>query len=93
MSGGIRVDTHIFSGYTVPSHYDSLLAKIIAWGDDRNQAIERLAGALDEFKVQGIKTTAPLCAKIIRSGRFRRGDISMDFLDWFMHTQIEPKSS
>jgi len=90
---GIRIDTHIFMDYEVPRYYDSMLAKVIAWGDDRNQAIERLAGALDEFKIQGIKTTAPLCAKIIRSGRFRRGDISMDFLDWFMQTQVEPRSS
>lgn len=90
---GIRIDTHLFAGYEVPRYYDSLLAKIIAWGEDRNQAIERLAGALDEFKIQGIKTTAPLCAKIIRSGRFRRGDISMDFLDWFMHSQVESKTN
>lgn len=88
---GIRVDTHLFTGYEVPRYYDPLLAKVIAWGSDRNQAIERLAGALDEFQIQGIKTTAGLCAKIARSGRFRRGDISMDFLDWFMHTQVESK--
>ena len=90
---GIRIDTHVFAGYEVPRYYDSLLAKVIAWGSDRNQAIERLAGALDEFKIQGITTTAGLCAKIIRSGRFRRGDISMDFLEWFMHTQVEPRSN
>ncbi|MCH8203547.1 MAG: acetyl-CoA carboxylase biotin carboxylase subunit [Candidatus Hydrogenedentes bacterium] len=89
---GIRIDTHLFAGYEVPRYYDSLLAKVIAWGDDRNQAIERLAGALDEFKIQGIKTTTSLCAKIVRSGRFRRGDISMDFLDWFMHTQVDSRS-
>jgi len=90
---GIRIDTHVFAGYEVPRYYDSLLAKVIAWGSDRNQAIERLAGALDEFKIQGISTTAGLCAKIVRSGRFRRGDISMDFLEWFMHTQVEPRSN
>lgn len=81
---GIRVDTHLFSGYRVPRHYDSLLAKVIAWGTDRNQATERLAGALDEFRVQGIKTTSALCAQILRSGRFRRGDISMALIDHFL---------
>ncbi len=81
---GIRIDTHIFTGYTVPRYYDSLIAKIIAWGADRNQATERLAGALDEFKIQGIKTTAALCAQVVRSGRFRRGDISMNTLEQFL---------
>jgi acetyl-CoA carboxylase biotin carboxylase subunit len=81
---GIRVDTHIFTGYEVPRYYDSLLAKVIAWGQDRNQAIERLAGALDEFKIQGVKTTASLCATVVRSGRFRRGDLSMNTLDLFL---------
>jgi len=84
---GIRVDTHIFAGYMVPRYYDSLLAKVIAWGEDRNQATERLAGALDEFRIQGIKTTAALCATIVRSGRFRRGDISMDMLQHFLPKQ------
>jgi acetyl-CoA carboxylase biotin carboxylase subunit len=85
---GIRVDTHLFAGYEVPRYYDSLLAKVIAWGADRDNAIERLAGALDEFKIDGIKTTAALCATILRSGRFRRGDISMDTIDHFL-----PKSN
>lgn len=81
---GIRVDTHLFTGYTIPQYYDSLLAKIIAWGADRNQATERLAGALDEFKLEGVKTTAALCAQIVRSGRFRRGDISMNMIEHFL---------
>lgn len=81
---GIRVDTHLFTGYPVPRYYDSLLAKVIAWGADRNQALARLAGALDEFSIRGFKTTAPLCAQIVRSGRFRRGDISVDMIDYFL---------
>ena len=81
---GIRVDTHLFTGYTIPQYYDSLLAKIIAWGVDRNQATERLAGALDEFKLEGVKTTAALCAQVVRSGRFRRGDISMNMVEHFL---------
>lgn len=81
---GIRVDTHIFPGYVIPRYYDSLLAKIIARGVDRTQATERLVGALEEFHVQGVKTTADLCAQILRSGRFRRGDVSMDLIDHFL---------
>jgi len=84
---GIRVDTHIFAGYEVPRYYDSLLAKVCAWGADRNEAIERLAGALDEFQIQGIKTTAGICARILRTSRFRRGELSMNFLDWFLQSQ------
>lgn len=85
---GIRVDTHIRAGYTIPRYYDSMLAKIIAWGETRDQAIERLAGACDEFRVEGIATTAGLAAKILRSGRFRRGDISVNFVEQFMQNKL-----
>jgi len=81
---GIRVDTHIYAGYTVPRYYDSLLAKVIARGKDRTEAIERLACALDEFETEGVKTTAKLCARIVRSDRFRRGDLAPDLLDEFL---------
>lgn len=81
---GIRVDTHLFAGYEVPRYYDSLLAKIIARGSDRNQAIQRLSGALEEFRITGVKTTANLCGQIIRSGRFRRGTISMNTIQDFL---------
>jgi acetyl-CoA carboxylase, biotin carboxylase subunit len=85
---GIRVETHIRAGYTVPMYYDSMLTKIIAWGETRDDAIERLAGACDEFKVEGIATTAGLCAKILRSGRFRRGDINTNFVEQFMQNKL-----
>jgi acetyl-CoA carboxylase, biotin carboxylase subunit len=78
---GIRVDTHLFAGYTVPRYYDSLLAKVIARGNDRAEAIARLAGALEEFATEGVKNTARLCARIIRSDRFRHGDIAPDLID------------
>lgn len=81
---GIRVDSHLYPGYTVPRYYDSLLAKIISRGKDRNEAINRLAAALEEFTAEGVKTTAGLCARIIRSDRFRRGDISGDMLEQFL---------
>lgn len=78
---GIRVDTHLLSGYTVPRYYDSLLAKVISRGRDREEAIQRLAGALDEFATEGVKNTAKLCARIIRSDRFRRGDLGPDLIE------------
>lgn len=81
---GIRVDTHLFSGYEVPRYYDSLLAKVIARGKNRNEAIERLSGALDELFVENIATTAGLCARIVRGDRFRRGDIGPDLLDAYL---------
>ena len=81
---GVRVDSHLFAGYEVPRYYDSLLAKVIATGKDRDQAIERLGGALDEFIVEGVSTTAKLCARIVRGDRFRRGDLGPDLLDEYL---------
>ncbi len=82
---GIRVDTHLFSGYEVPRYYDSLLAKVIARGKNRDEAIERLSGALDELFVENIATTAQLCARIVRGDRFRRGDIGPDLLNEYLN--------
>lgn len=81
---GIRVDSHLYSGYTVPRYYDSLLAKIVAHGADRDEAINRLAGALGEFRAEGIETTAKLCQRIIGSARFRRGDLGPDLIDEYV---------
>ena len=81
---GIRVDTHLFTGYEVPRYYDSLLAKVIARGQTREEAIERLSGALDEFVTEGVKNTAKLCARIVRGDRFRRGDLGPDLLDEYL---------
>jgi acetyl-CoA carboxylase biotin carboxylase subunit len=81
---GIRVDSHIFPSYTVPPYYDSLIAKVIAHGADRDQAINRLVPALNEFTAVGIHTTAKLCATIIESGRFRRGELTPELIDHFL---------
>jgi acetyl-CoA carboxylase biotin carboxylase subunit len=81
---GIRVDTHLFPGYEVPHQYDPMLAKVIARGKDRIEAIERLSGALDEFITEGVTNTARLAARIIRGDRFRRGDIGPDLLDEYL---------
>jgi len=77
---GVRVDTHIYAGYRVPPTYDSLLGKLIVHAPDRQSAISRLARALDEFGIDGIKTTIPLHQEIVRNAFFRRGGYDTGFL-------------
>ncbi len=77
---GVRVDTHAYAGYRMPSHYDSLLAKLITFGRDRNEAIARMARALDEFFVEGVNTTIPFHRQIMADGQFRRGEVHTDFI-------------
>ena len=77
---GVRVDTHIYSGYVVPTYYDSLLAKLVVLGHDRPDAIQRMLRALGEFKVDGVKTTIPLHLKIIGHEMFRKGETYTDFI-------------
>ena len=78
---GVRIDTHVFGGYRVPPVYDSLLVKLIVHAPDRALALERLTRALDEFQIEGIKTTIPLHREIVRNAFFRRGDYDTGFLD------------
>lgn len=73
---GIRVDTHIASGYRVPPHYDSLICKLIAHGKDREQASQRMLAALTAMKCEGVRTTAPLHKQIIESSEFQSNDYS-----------------
>ncbi len=77
----IRVDTHLFSGCTIPPYYDSLLAKVIARGSHRDEVIDRLAGALEEFISEGVQNTARFCAQLVRSDRFRRGDMGSEIME------------
>lgn len=78
---GIRVDGYIYTGYTVPPHYDSLVAKLIAIGRDREEAIARLKRALSEFKIEGIKTTIPLYQDILDDERFLGRAVFTNFLE------------
>jgi len=80
---GVRVDTHIYRDYNVPPHYDSLLAKLIVRGKDRAEAIARGRRALEQFVVEGVKTTIPLHRAILNNEQFIRGDISTRFMDKF----------
>ncbi len=79
---GVRVDTHIYAGYTVPTHYDSLLGKLIVGSArGRDAAVARMARALREFTVEGIKTTIPFHQKVMAHPAFRKGQFSTDFID------------
>ena len=78
---GIRIDTHCFQGYEVPPYYDSLLAKVIAWGRDRAEAVARMQRALDEFTIVGVTTNIPAHKKILASELFRSGQVTTHLID------------
>ncbi|MBL0353214.1 MAG: acetyl-CoA carboxylase biotin carboxylase subunit [Candidatus Dechloromonas phosphoritropha] len=78
---GIRVDSHIYQGYTVPSHYDSMVGKVIAYGDTRGQAIRRMRIALSEMGIEGIKTNIPLHQELMHDARFVEGGTSIHYLE------------
>lgn len=83
---GIRVDTHVYEGYSVPEYYDSMLAKVVAWGRTRREALARAERAMDETVVEGLPSTIPFNLKVLRHERFQRGDISTSFLRELMAT-------
>ncbi|MEZ4498428.1 MAG: acetyl-CoA carboxylase biotin carboxylase subunit, partial [Thermomicrobiales bacterium] len=77
---GIRVDSHLYSGYSVPPNYDSLLGKIIAHGKDRAEAIARLDRALAETVIEGVPSTIQFHRQILADERFHKGDVHTGFL-------------
>jgi acetyl-CoA carboxylase biotin carboxylase subunit len=84
---GVRVDTHVYSGYTVPPYYDSMIAKLIVTGATRDIAIRRMRRALGEFMIQGIKTTIPLQAKIITTSDFQQGKYDITWVENFLRQE------
>src|SRR5438270_7522266 len=78
---GVRLDSHVYAGYTVPPYYDSLLAKLICQGRDRAEAIARMRAALESFVVEGVTTTIPFLARVMHNDRFVRGDVDTKFLE------------
>ena len=80
---GVRIDSHAYSGYSVPPYYDSMIAKVIAMGTTRDHAIDRMRRALGEYIIRGIKTTIPLHLKILADADFAAGNINTAFLDRF----------
>jgi len=77
---GVRVDTHAFTGYSIPPHYDSLVAKLITWGPDRMDAITRMRRALTEFVITGVPTTIPFHLHVLDNAFFRRGEVYTNFV-------------
>jgi len=82
---GIRVDSHIYGSYKVPPYYDSLIAKIIAYGETREMALARMRNALDETVIEGIRTNIPLHQDILRGNTFQKGLINIHYLEKWMN--------
>jgi acetyl-CoA carboxylase biotin carboxylase subunit len=82
---GVRLDTHVYAGYTVPPYYDSLLAKVIVHGNTREEALSRMGQALDSFILEGVTTTIPFLARVIRHPDFISGKIDTRFLERESH--------
>ena len=80
----MRVDTHIYAGYVVPPFYDSLLAKLIAWGKTREEARMRAYHALEEFVLEGVPSTAPFLRKMLAHPDFASGKIDTGFVERFL---------
>jgi len=78
---GIRVDSHLYNGYTVPPHYDSLIAKLISFAEDRETALKRMSIALDEMLVDGIRSNIPLQQEIMKDAKFQEGGVNIHYLE------------
>ncbi len=85
---GVRVDTHVYAGYTVPPYYDSMIAKLICKAQTREECITKMERALDEFIIEGVKTTIPFHKQLMRSEAFRSGNFDTSFLQSF---QLKPE--
>jgi acetyl-CoA carboxylase biotin carboxylase subunit len=81
---GVRVDTYVYAGYRVPPFYDSMIAKVIVHARTRELAIARMKRALEAMVIEGIKTTVPLHLKIMDDPKFRAGEVSTDFMEYFL---------
>ncbi len=80
---GVRIDTHVYAGYSIPPHYDSMISKLICVAVTRDEAIKKMERALDEYIVEGIKTTIPFHQKLMKNEQFKSGDFTTKFLeDW-----------
>lgn len=81
---GVRIDSHCYPGYSIPPNYDSLLGKLICWGRTRQEAIQRMQRALDEYAITGIHTTIPFHQRVLSHPVFQKGDVSTDFIERYM---------
>ena len=86
---GVRVDSHLYSGYTVPIYYDSLLSKLLTWGKDREEAIARMRRALDEYEIGGVTTTIPFHRRIMDDPVFTRNEVYTRYLEQLLKAERE----
>ena len=86
---GVRVDSHIYSGYKVPPHYDSLIAKIITYAADRETALTRMSNALDELVIDGIKTNTALHQRLVKDTEFRCGGVNIHYLEHKLESEAK----
>jgi acetyl-CoA carboxylase biotin carboxylase subunit len=77
---GVRVDSHLYTGYEIPPHYDSLLAKLIVWAETRDEAIARMQRALEEYVIEGVTTTIPFHQRLLKHEGFISGDTYTRFI-------------
>jgi acetyl-CoA carboxylase biotin carboxylase subunit len=84
---GVRVDTHLYAGYTIPAHYDSLLAKVMVYATDREQAILRMRRALAETLIDGVPTNVPFLREVMDDPLFRSGDVYTDYVAMRHHEE------
>jgi acetyl-CoA carboxylase biotin carboxylase subunit len=80
---GIRVDSHVYSGYTIPPNYDSMIGKLITVAQTREEAISKMQRALSEYVIEGIKTTIPFHLRLMQNEEFRKGNYTTKFLESF----------
>ena len=86
---GVRVDSHVYAGYTIPPNYDSMIAKLIVSGQSREEVITRMKRALSEFVIEGIKTTIPFHLKLMDDKQFKEGNFTTKFLDTFDFSDLK----
>jgi acetyl-CoA carboxylase biotin carboxylase subunit len=78
---GVRVDSGLYEGIEISLYYDPLIAKLLVWGNDRNEAIERMKRALSEYRISGVATTIPFHLKVMDNPKFQKGEIHTHFID------------
>ena len=81
---GIRIDTHVYAGYTIPPYYDSMISKLITVAQTREEAITKMERALDEYFIEGIKTTIPFHQQLMKNEQFRKGNFTTKFMETFV---------
>jgi acetyl-CoA carboxylase biotin carboxylase subunit len=86
---GVRVDSHVYAGYVIPPNYDSMIAKLIVSGQSREEVIVRMKRALEEFVIDGIKTTIPFHIALLDDFEFRNGNYTTKFLETFDFSVIK----